>query len=102
MLSLYLLLLVPILFTSWRAARPLRDLTRAARANPALRDTTPLAERGPSDVRDLIAAFNAYRARIAALLSDKDRMLGAVGHDLPHPLANLQIGRAAGRVTRLQ
>src|SRR3546814_13272943 len=96
MLSLYLLLLVPILFTSWRAARPLRYLTRAARANPALRDTTPLAERGPSDVRDLIAAFNAYRARIAAMLSDKDRMLGAVGHDLRTPPAS-QIGRASCR-----
>src|SRR3546814_2250114 len=66
-------------------------LTRAARANPALRDTTPLAERGPSDVRDLIAAFNAYRARIAAMLSDKDRMLGAVGHDLRTPLASLRV-----------
>nr|WP_246427116.1 ATP-binding protein [Sphingopyxis panaciterrulae] len=90
-LSLYLLLLIPILFIAWRAARPLRDLTRAARANPALRDTTPLAERGPSDVRDLIAAFNAYRARIAAMLSDKDRMLGAVGHDLRTPLASLRV-----------
>src|SRR3546814_15068158 len=94
MLSLYLLLLVPILFIAWRAARPLRDLTRAARANPALRDTTPLAERGPSDVRDLIAAFNAYRARTAAMLSDKDRLLGAVGPDLrtPHARPN---GRAS-------
>ena len=90
-LSLYLLLLVPILFIAWRAARPLRDLTRAARANPALRDMTPLAEQGPSDVRDLIAAFNAYRARIATMLSDKDRMLGAVGHDLRTPLASLRV-----------
>lgn len=90
-LSLYLLLLVPILFIAWRAAAPLRDLTRAARGNPALRDTTPLVEAGPSDVRDLISAFNAYRARIAAMLADKDRMLGAVGHDLRTPLASLRV-----------
>ncbi len=90
-LTLYLLLLVPILFIAWRAARPLRDLTRATRANPAVRDATPLAERGPSDVRDLIAAFNAYRSRIAAMLTDKDRMLGAVGHDLRTPLASLRV-----------
>ena len=90
-LILYLLLLVPIMAIAWRAARPLRDLTRAARANPALRDTTPLEEAGPSDVRDLIGAFNAYRARIAAMLSDKDRMLGALGHDLRTPLASLRV-----------
>ena len=90
-LTLYLLLLIPIMVIAYRAARPLRDLTRAARANPALRDTTPLDEEGPSDVRDLIAAFNAYRARIATMLSDKDRMLGAVGHDLRTPLASLRV-----------
>ncbi|WOF44925.1 HAMP domain-containing protein [Sphingopyxis indica] len=90
-LTLYLLLLVPILFIAWRAARPLRDLARAARASPALRDTPPLEEEGPSDVRDLIAAFNAYRGRIAAMLADKDRMLGAVGHDLRTPLASLRV-----------
>ncbi|MBJ7498509.1 MAG: HAMP domain-containing protein [Sphingopyxis sp.] len=90
-LSLYLLLLVPVMVIAWRAARPLRDLTRAARANPATRDTPPLDEEGPSDVRDLIAAFNAYRARIATMLSDKDRMLGAVGHDLRTPLASLRV-----------
>lgn len=90
-LILYLLLLVPIMAIAWRAARPLRALTRATRANPALRDTTPLEEAGPSDVRDLIGAFNAYRARIAAMLADKDRMLGALGHDLRTPLASLRV-----------
>ncbi|NIJ37088.1 signal transduction histidine kinase [Sphingopyxis panaciterrae] len=90
-LTLYLLLLVPIVLIGWRAARPLRELTRAARSNPALRDATPLAEEGPSDVRELIGAFNAYRARIATMLSDKDRMLGAVGHDLRTPLASLRV-----------
>jgi len=90
-LSLYLLLLIPIMVIAWRAAAPLRDLTRAARASPALRDATPLEEEGPSDVRDLIIAFNAYRTRISTMLSDKDRMLGAVGHDLRTPLASLRV-----------
>ena len=66
-LSLYLLLLIPIILIAWRAARPLRDLTRAARANPALRDTAPLDEEGPSDVRDLIAAFNSIASDITDL-----------------------------------
>jgi signal transduction histidine kinase len=69
----------------------LRALTAAARTDPPMRETPALAERGPSDVRDLIAAFNIYRARIIAMLSDKDRMLGAVGHDLRTPLASLRV-----------
>jgi len=90
-LSLYLLLLVPIILIAWRVAAPLRELTRAVRANPAARDLPPIDEAGPSDVRDLIAAFNAYRARIGTMLADKDRMLGAVGHDLRTPLASLRV-----------
>jgi signal transduction histidine kinase len=90
-LLLYLLLLVPLLWIGWRASRPLRALTRAAHADPAARDAEPVAEQGPSDVRELIGAFNAYRARITTMLSDKDRMLGAVGHDLRTPLASLRV-----------
>lgn len=90
-LSLYMVLLVPIMLIAWRAAAPLRDLTRAARSHPAARDAPPLEEAGPSDVRDLISAFNAFRASIAAMLAEKDRMLGAVGHDLRTPLASLRV-----------
>lgn len=90
-LFLYLLLLVPLLVIAWRASRPLRALTRAARADPTDRYVEPIAEHGPSDVRELIAAFNSYRIRIMTMLSDKDRMLGAVGHDLRTPLASLRV-----------
>ncbi|MCV4566708.1 hypothetical protein OFB72_29585, partial [Escherichia coli] len=39
----------------------------------------------------LIAAFNAMRTRIVAMLDEKDRMLGAIGHDLRTPLASLRV-----------
>lgn len=90
-LTLYLLLLGSIMLVAWRASRPLSDLTRAARANPMLRDVEPIEEKGPTDVRELIRAFNGYRERIDAMLKDKDRMLGAVGHDLRTPLASLRV-----------
>jgi signal transduction histidine kinase len=90
-LTIYLLVLVPILFIAWRAAGPLRQLTQAARSTPMRRDSEVIAEKGPSDVRELIRAFNAYRARIDLMLTDKDRMLGAVGHDLRTPLASLRV-----------
>jgi len=46
---------------------------------------------GPEDTRRLIAAHNAMEARIAALLDEKDVMLGAIGHDLKTPLAALRV-----------
>ena len=51
----------------------------------------PLTPRGPADVRDLMGAFNLFRARIDTMMADKDRMLGAVGHDLRTPLASLRV-----------
>ncbi|MGB3847891.1 MAG: ATP-binding protein, partial [Sphingopyxis sp.] len=65
-------------------------LTQAVRRDPA-GEGPPLDEEGPSDVRDVIAAFNASRTRIGTMLADKDRMLGAVGHDLRTPLASLRV-----------
>ncbi len=50
-----------------------------------------LAESGPADVKRLIAAHNTMEARIAALLDEKDVMLGAIGHDLKTPLAALRV-----------
>ncbi|MGX7924967.1 sensor histidine kinase [Tsuneonella sp. HG094] len=46
---------------------------------------------GPDDVRRLIAAHNAMEQRIAAMLDEKDVMLGAIGHDLKTPLAALRV-----------
>lgn len=90
-LLLYLMLLVPILIVGWRVSRPLSDLTRAVRGSIPGGRFEPLKPRGPADVHDLISAFNAFRGRIDSMLSDKDRMLGAVGHDLRTPLASLRV-----------
>lgn len=88
---LYLLLLAPIAWIGWRVSRPLKMLTSAARnMTPAvIGDAVP--ESGPADVRDLTAAFNSMRRRIAGMLGEKDRMLGALGHDLRTPLASLRV-----------
>ncbi|WP_271079280.1 sensor histidine kinase [Aurantiacibacter sp. MUD61] len=51
----------------------------------------PLPPSGPADTRRLITAHNAMEARIAALLDEKDVMLGAIGHDLKTPLAALRV-----------
>jgi len=74
-----------------RLARPLRDLTRAAEGFKGHAPAEPVVPSGPSDLRRAVEAFNAMNRRTLALLDEKDRMLGAIGHDLRTPLASLRI-----------
>lgn len=90
-LILYAMVLLPVLWIARRIARPLRDLTKAAERFVPGEDAGALTEHGPPDVAALIAAFNALRLRVTAMLDEKDRMLGAIGHDLRTPLAALRV-----------
>ncbi|MCA1660986.1 MAG: ATP-binding protein [Novosphingobium sp.] len=75
-----------------RITRPLAALTERMERFAGTRSDGPLlAPQGPDDVRRLIAAHNALESRIAALLDEKDVMLGAIGHDLKTPLAALRV-----------
>lgn len=90
-LLLYLIVLGATLFLAVRIVRPLRDLTLAARSFGGREAPPEVAPRGPSDLRRAIEAFNAMNRRLVSLLDEKDRMLGAIGHDLRTPLASLRI-----------
>ena len=90
-LLLFGMLLGPLLFIAWRVTRPLAHLTRAARDTRPTALSEPIEESGPEDVRLLTRAFNTMRERIGAMLQEKDRMLGAIGHDLRTPLASLRV-----------
>ena len=90
-LLLYLMLLAPIAWIGWRVSRPLKALTVAARSTDVGGAVDPIPESGPADVSDLTRAFNTMRARIFGMLGEKDRMLGALGHDLRTPLASLRV-----------
>jgi signal transduction histidine kinase len=74
-----------------RLGRPVRALAVAAEQFQGHEEIAPLEPRGPADVRRAIHAFNAMNARVSALLDQKDRMLGAIGHDLRTPLASIRI-----------
>ncbi|WP_299196182.1 ATP-binding protein [uncultured Erythrobacter sp.] len=85
-------LIAVLFFVMRRITRPLARLTE--RVGDFSREpgrVVQLEETGPSDTRHLIAAHNAMEARIAALLDEKDVMLGAIGHDLKTPLAALRV-----------
>jgi signal transduction histidine kinase len=90
-LLIYLFLLGATLLIAARIARPLRDLTDAAEAFRGRNEPVAVKPSGPADLRNAILAFNAMNARVVRLLDEKDRMLGAIGHDLRTPLTSLRI-----------
>ena len=90
-LIIYGIVLVPVLWVGHRVARPLRSLAVSARDFHPASPGVPIEERGPGDVRAVIAAYNLMRDRVTAMLDEKDQMLGAIGHDLRTPLAALRV-----------
>jgi signal transduction histidine kinase len=91
-LLLYVVLVGLLALLLRRITRPLAALTRRLETFAETRETDGQIEpSGPADTRRLIAAHNAMEASIAALLDEKDVMLGAIGHDLKTPLAALRV-----------
>ncbi len=90
-LILYAIILLPVLWITRRISRPLNALAEAARRFDPNATAVPLPMDGPSDVQSVTAAYNALSRRVNAMLDEKDRMLGAIGHDLRTPLAALRV-----------
>lgn len=91
-LVIFAVLFAALFFALRRLTSPLAQLTE--RVDDFARrpgEVMVLEETGPADMRRLIAAHNAMETRIAALLDEKDVMLGAIGHDLKTPLAALRV-----------
>ncbi|HEY6815206.1 MAG TPA: ATP-binding protein [Croceibacterium sp.] len=91
-LLLYVVLVGGLAWLLRRITRPIAALTKRVEYFAATRELDgQLEPSGPDDTRRLIAAHNAMEGRIAALLDEKDVMLGAIGHDLKTPLAALRV-----------
>ena len=89
-ITIYLLLLIPLILLGRYISSPLKSLTAKAQGfRPG--ETEELPEQGPPDTRELIRAFNIMSARVNDMLNEKDVMLGAIGHDLRTPLAALRV-----------
>lgn len=91
-LLIYVVVMAAVALILRRITRPLAALTRRLERFAARQDIEgQLAPSGPEDMQHLIVAHNAMESRIAALLDEKNVMLGAIGHDLKTPLAALRV-----------
>jgi two-component system, OmpR family, sensor kinase len=82
--------LISLLIARWLTL-PLRNMAEAVTALSPDNPQSEVPERGPLEVRQLAAAFNEMRRRIAGLVMRRTRSLAAVSHDLRTPLTRLKL-----------
>jgi signal transduction histidine kinase len=90
-LVLFVAVLGGALWVARRISRPLAGLAASAHRVGSAGGAPELKPEGPSDVRQTIEAFNAMNRRVSDLLTEKNVMLGALGHDLRTPLTSLRL-----------
>jgi len=71
--------------------RPLKALAHAAQRISRGEAMPPLPLQGPRGVREITRAFNDMQERLGRFVSDRTRMIAAIGHDLRTPLTALRI-----------
>ncbi|WP_226951136.1 ATP-binding protein [Rhizobium terrae] len=85
------------LFGIWAITRPLRKIASAAMNADLSPGPAIFEEKGSVEIVALARALNNMRARIAAMVDGRTRMLRGVSHDLRTPLTRLRL-----RVERVQ
>jgi signal transduction histidine kinase len=91
-LALMLIAVVALVaMTARSVTRPLVELASAARRLSTDLRQPPLPERGPTETRDAVRAFNLMQARIRAGIEERERFLAAVSHDLKTPVTRLRL-----------
>ncbi len=78
-------------FLITKIIKPLRELANAAEKLGRGEESSSLEVTGPVEVRDLTNAFNMMQQRIKRSISDRSRLLAALGHDLKSPLTALRV-----------
>jgi signal transduction histidine kinase len=89
----FALVFLPLVFfwAAWSLSRQLNTFARAAESFSLEGGHEPLPETGPEEIQQVARALNRMRDRIAGLLSDRTRMLSAIGHDLRTPITRLRL-----------
>jgi signal transduction histidine kinase len=83
-------LLVVIIFVR-RILRPIKALEQAAERVSRGEHVGPLPVTGPSEAREVTAAFNIMEERLTRFVDDRTRMLAAISHDFRTPITSLRL-----------
>src|SRR5262245_22803301 len=83
--------LVATALIGWWLARPLRTLSEAAAKFGKGVEVPPLAEKGPSEVREVSRAFNQMKQDLKRQEQERATFLAGISHDLRTPLARLRL-----------
>ena len=70
---------------------PLSVLATAAEKLGEDIDRPPIPEEGPTEVRRAAKAFNTMQQRLSRFLSDRNRILTAMSHDLKTPVTRMRL-----------
>ncbi len=54
-------------------------------------NTSPLPERGPSEIRTAVRAFNLMQERLKRVIDDRNQLAAAISHDLRTPATRLRL-----------
>ena len=91
-LTVLLMVVLTLSFIAVRwLSRPLRALAEAAEGLGKNIHAPPLAEEGPTEVRQAAKAFNTMQSRLVSYIDDRTRVLAAISHDLKTPLTRLRL-----------
>lgn len=92
-LFIFALVFLPLIFfwAAWGLSRQLNNFARAAEDFSLGGEHKKLPETGPEEIQQVARALNRMRDRIAGLMSDRTRMLSAIGHDLRTPITRLRL-----------
>lgn len=86
-----ILILLIVAVTVRRVTKPLRGLAVRADALGKGTPQPPVPEEGPDEVRRVTTAFNRMQERLHRFVTDRTRMIAAIGHDLRTPITSLKL-----------
>ena len=79
------------IWVSHKVTSPLNRFADAAARLGTDVDAAPMAETGPSEIREAAQAFNRMQDRIKRFLEDRTLMMAAISHDLRTVLTRLRL-----------
>lgn len=87
----FLLAVIVALIGAWQLQKPLRRLAEAARRFRLNHAVEPLPEKGPTEIKALIADFNEMTSALVRAEEERRLMLAGVAHDLKAPITRMMV-----------